>query len=1135
MENELSTSIIKYNPLKNTDKDYEYIPAFLVINKKIYQVENWREAFQLLMFSYITKPGRNSLYYDEVNITDPKFKTILINDTVEESAHYVKFSPEDYIFLFTNTRNNYRLLSKIRSWTGDFELYILKYPVGKKPDDCNELIKKKIKELIRKRKLKNGSTRHLLAHVNGKVLSPQEKFYRHIETEFDEKSLIGDIEMPPESEPILKRYMKSALNCIVDGEETVSHPKVFSYGMVKLALDYYSNKTLWPHVEKVYGIHLRQSHQSVVNNIFAKTLRKYGKLYDENTNLVVQNMCMHAFICSKCADQLFDYIFDFWRIDLCGSIENIIEDDGNDLFNVLIEEISQNDEYNVQDIMMHTTMALKLNTAGCKNRLRRILKMVDNSYFNDTDYSKSKNRINQLFEQWKRKESSSYMKELHRDSLGRKGTRGEKLLSRPTLLYKPKTASFVLYLPKQRLRNCTEEEHPIWTVTTGSSTLSVEPKLLRGKLLYTEETELSINTTDLFEEFDLVLHSENGVYYQKKIKADNYRFFTNKDRNIEYDTILSKDIRYLFTKKGFQPKFLNGSFTGEETWADEYDRYTIDPREGDILLLSDQAVSVGIPLREGIIGKNRVAGVKAIYQDEPIEIVSDREQIFFKTTNKQFKGTALRVFYFDKCIFSGRLCENEFREFKVDESLKDIYGYIIDLHDYIKNNGIYRIELDIPRLARRNYRMCYIKKFKYRFLEAPYLFADHGTLSFPSYLDVITDSDWENTGSEKRLTFKITSHEQNENTYTITDQQLLLKYKFKQEEITMIFDLPVLYWKMAKQDEWSTQRPEDISIRNLPNNIYISGGLNVSTASLAITNGGDLDENTAAIQHDVKNDLYYFRMADLATFLNRDETIRNVHIIIDNKDSKFFGIVCKSRAVFKGLTGDFDRDRIIGYFDIFGSNDYMVTLKYNNELIEEDIPVINGRFETESPVREGIYKIILYELEDDDSGFDSISYELGSYKFNLIDVRNFSGKKAEITYIRDRQLKYAALSLKSDYEVRDLEKLDYKNDIDEVLDPYIWDYEVDKYSSFTYYRGNFGCLRRDGTFKWMSKVLLIFDNPENTSEAILNLIQDGECSSVMYHPDEHMLIENDSRYHRVTKRIFISIDNDTYKIGIEVK
>ena len=1134
----MAIEIIKYNIAIKSVKGKEYVPLLLVLNNKLYRVNNWHETFKALMFSNCYKANKLENVANDINKKIMNY--VIITDKVDEGPYFAKFSPDLYIRVFSVSRNNYVILKNIQQWIGDFELYVCSYDEEKDLKQLKEIQDKKRKELLTDRKLKSGSIKHLVAHINGRVLSETERFYRKIEKEFDNKILIGDIEITDDEFPLLKQYMITTLNDIMYEHGKIKHEKVFAYGMVRVALKYYASKTFWPYIKDEYGVAVPGNYQNAVNTKFKEVVINNHKLYYEDASSFIQNICMHAFVCNKCADQLFDYLFDFWRIDLSRSIENSVDDEGNDLFNILIEEITSNEQVSVQDIMIHTTMALKLNPTGCKNRIRRILKMIDNSYWYDADYSQSNNRIVKLFHEWKSKNSSAFAKELKKDKEGRKAGKGERLLTSPTLMVNLAKSGFEMVLPKQILRKCTEEEHPKWYVSINNELRqTVEPELLIGRSsLFTEQATYSIDSTDLFKQFDLVLKSEERFYYKKTISSSTVRFFNGKSKQIDVSSAsLSKDVSFAFVNSG-KLKCLNNTIPKPTEIGDGINMYYLTLSEGDIIILpDDHAVSIGKVFVEGIVGAQRLSNVSARYDDRLYEITADRERVFFKTTKNRLNGTSIKVFNKGTLETFGKVIEKPYIEFHLDDSVDDTYGYLIDFHDYIKKNGIYTIELDIPGTQARQYSMCYIKGFSYTFDEAPYLFTDSGSISFPKHLDIVTSDDWTISSDKKTLIFSFDESEKNTDKY-VKDRQLLLEYDIGGERIQLSFELPTLYWKYRSNQNWMYEKPEDIKLNALPNNIYVTGNIDLSSAILNVDNGEDLDESEVKINYDSQNNVYYFRMIDLKAYLNKEKTIRYTSIVINNVKKRFLNIVCKSIVKSQSITGDFLNNIIYGHFDIIGSADYMVSIKYKNELIEENIPVNNGEFSFECNVQEGEYIIELYEIEEDDSGFGFFSYLLGTYSLRLKDLRKLSGRNVLIRYIHDRQEKYANIALRDVYVVCDLQLMDYRKDIENDIELYSWKhdtYDTDEMSQFVYYRGSFGFMTYNYGFKKLSDAVVIFDDLQNMSEVIVVILDDDVCSPLLYNSEKEMLFANEDKMTKRERRIIKPIDDDIYKIVVEVK
>lgn len=549
------TEIIRYNPLKPYVKGKKYIPVLTVVKRKVYQINSWKEAFKIIMFFCCYKADKMSALDTIIDSTNNRDKTYYIRSSefTEENKYYVKFSPELYIRDFQKDDMNYEFLNKIRRWIGDFELYLIRADENDKITDIEKLIKEYTDKLLETKHYRRGSTRHLIAGINARTLSPTEKFYLRIGRDFDNSVLIGDIKVNEEEEIYLKKYMYNALTFMMHNEKMYYHDKVFVYGMVRVALKQYSNKTFWPHVKQEYDVDVPANYQWIINNAFKATLKKYERLYYESAESnFVQNMCMHAFVCDKCADQLFDYIFEFWRIDLERSIENCISEEGNNYFDILIDEIRSNKNYAVQNIMLHTTMALEMNPRGCRNRLRRILKMIDDCYWNNADYSGSSNRLSILFDKWINNKNSLFYKDVKSSPERKKYGKGEKLLSKPNLVYDVEDRKFSLYLPKQILRYCTPEECPVWKIMIdGKEYVELMPELIQGKAsMYTKECSVDVYKSDIYKSFELMLQSDRANYYRRTIKDSQCRFFTGKGRNVDLDCgYLSKDARMVFSQK----------------------------------------------------------------------------------------------------------------------------------------------------------------------------------------------------------------------------------------------------------------------------------------------------------------------------------------------------------------------------------------------------------------------------------------------------------------------------------------------------------------------------------------------------------------------------------------------------------
>ena len=97
-------------------------------------------------------------------------------------------------------------------------------------------------------------------------------------------------------------------------------------------------------------------------------------------------------------------------------------------------------------IKKHTADAVSANPKGCKIRVGRILRFMDNALFNDSYPSNSQNRIAQLFCEWA---ESSKKFDIEKKRTRGLNHRGEKRFSTPYIHFDTKSEHFCLILPQQ--------------------------------------------------------------------------------------------------------------------------------------------------------------------------------------------------------------------------------------------------------------------------------------------------------------------------------------------------------------------------------------------------------------------------------------------------------------------------------------------------------------------------------------------------------------------------------------------------------------------------------------------------------------------------------------------------------------
>lgn len=1098
-----------------------YVPAILIIDNCIYRLNSWEELFKVY-FYFVGKTPAGNEYFTSVCgkfVSDfgrriSRDDTILGNPCKFTKDMYVECLktgvPQHLLDTFKYASLNLHFIKYVKDLLEiDFDLWLCEAENKNDTDkDCSDLIAK-LSPKRKRNRLKIAKTKNVIARINEEILSDAEKFYLKVEKEYDKKILLGDIVINDDEENLLKQYMQNELLSL-DKFGTRFKPKrmkVFAFGLVRFAMKYYSEGKFWPFFKDEYGVAIKTNNQHEIHDWFSYIMKNTGKTYDDKLPQKIDNISLHSFVTDKCSRQFFDYLFDFWRKELNRNIENIYGD-GNELFKELIGEIKLNNSVGINNVMKHTSMALELNEKSCRLRVRRFLKLMDECFWNGDVIPETGNRFNELLRDWMATSNGKFQREFQIKTR-EKGVRGQKLLSKPQLQVKYINSSFSLRLPKEILPHCTEEEQPFWRIEAeGIEPIVKYPILMRGSVfLYTEETKTEIPAEMLFKRISITLYSERRKYVAFAIKADEVRFFNEDGKHIDHSVSLPagnlfcysavKEIPQILYKDKQTPQIAENMFIG-----------IYQAVKGDIVLLhNNHAVQVGEKINEGLSGNSRVGGVEAVSGNVSYSIYSKLPKILFKAPKEKIGGVAIMISGIDRPY---RLIDFPYHEFKIDDSLDEIYAYIIDLNDFISNEGRYQIAINIPNSQKQYaYNLCYIKDFAFGFENAPYIFTDAGSICFGKNLNIEIKGDkWDIDGDTNRLNLNFNPVSAEFSKDYIEDWELKLNYKLSGEIISLKFELPVFLWKYRKNDDWSISEPADLFLKNLPNKLYVKGPFNFNDKGknklfLDLKNADS--EDTDMFAEPVKDeDCFAFPFGNFKSWLNQDIVRRRIKLQLDGKEYSFVDVYCRSVVLSHNLTGDFESGKLYGDFNVFGGGEYTVAIKKDDKIIAEDIPLIEGKFELETEITFGVYSISVYELFDDDSGFDSFNVEIGLYNIEIRDLKNLAKKKINLKAIKNISGKYAPIKLDYEYSLENLTKTDVATlqgkDI-ELLGLWREDLSDEQLSELPMYECGISNNKGD-TFKGL---LLFYSRIDTKSAVVLELTRDGAVS-LYYDSYRHRLI-----------------------------
>lgn len=829
----------------------------------------------------------------------------------------------------------------------------------------------------------------LTASVDNKINDKKfvEKFIRRIDREFKKCKYIGDIHISDEEYGILKNFLKLGYDRIC---KTVNHESInplFAVAMVQIGIRYYDGG-FWPHVKKELGIDMPQNHQTWLGENFYKILIRYGKLHVDK-NEFVNNILMHCFITKHYADDLFDFLFAYYQIDLDRDLSN----NNKDMRNYLMQSMSKSESSaRSYQIKKHTSDAVLANEKGCKIRVGKILRFMDNALFYDIYPTNSQNRIAQLFCSWA---ASSNKFDFEKKQVSGLTHKGMKRYSTPYINFDVNSSKFFITLPPQYIRLEDDEVLPeiTWKIFVGNQEYVLNANV--NSCVTGCKTErishFSLEAEMLMEEmrFELFKNGEERIQ-RFKVKSDDIRFFDdNWDLidSVAYNNYLPVGQAYAFVEESLEIVSDSDMIVGCER-ALGYKLYTLELEKGDILRLPNgRAKSVGKPLEEGILSQSLVSGAYAITDAGKYFIYSEIPSVYFRMKPTQENGTLFLIngekyrFDIDKCV-----------RFDLDEKT-DEKGYVINLSAYAFNNGIYNLKIDVPNSRKdRDFNFAIIKNFKFEFNSAAYIFEQNGSIEF-SQDALIQSKDAFVVKNENKFDFEISADV----------EELSFVVSSNDEQINIQIDLPVLKWKFD-DGEWNIRKPEEIWHKEFPKTIWIKypdDQIAFSMTPIILNDADDIDEEDAfevSFSKSKQDNIFECDTRKIKSWFGYEENQRTLFIEINNVKILFANVLLKNYIKSCQIVRNNDNENDVLKIKCEGKDSCVLDVFQNGQKIYDKKNVsLDSIFAIPGSSERNIYKIILYKIEEEEFGSESETYvkcDERNYCFN--NLGDLTRKKIKI-------------------------------------------------------------------------------------------------------------------------------------------
>ena len=1073
-----------------------------------------------------------------------------LNNRKQKNNKVIKFDNNSYVKLFQSDINNLVLVKKIiksNNFNG-LKLYVSLTEDINTPEFNKEY--KKLANKYKKYNIKNSI--FVSSHINGKILNDFEKLVKYVRDEFKTRKLIGDIKLTNEQEVILNDYMKSQLETfnLNPSDFMPEYPRLFALGLVRYAMRNYNKDhkgEFWHYFKSDFDVDITPNKQKYIHETFASILKNDNKACLDNNANKIDLITMHTFVSDNSASQLFDYLFDFWRLDLLRNVDNLNNNfDGVDVFNELIKVM----EYGSQNVRTHTSQLLKFPELKpiFKNRIKRIFRLINDAFWSETKINETGNRINHLLNLWMDDPKGSFQKEKKYVAKHTSKGKGEILYHSPVLKLNVEEEKLRIILPSQRLIECDENDRPIWIIESDNSnfnTIQIEPEFNKDKIgYYIDKTSVEILLNVMLFSFKLSLKSNDKVLKKYEIKSSKIRFFDSNGKYIDHDTsLLPQGFVTVYSDSSSYPTVL-----GEETRALSSNGLflkNLNLTKGQIVVLDDNTgIQVAQKLNEGYTESYPLEGLTIKDNDNLYEAYAKLPKLLFKTDSKELDGISL--------IINGhnhKVTELNFKEFRISDEV-NIFGYLLDLSELIKNEGKYELFLSYPKYKKQLFHssFVYIKDFKYSFRDSPYIFKEEASIDLPRKYDFIelNDNKWVDSIKSKldilNFTFNFAERDVKQtNKYCdlVYNQFLVLSYKLNDEIVKFFFYIPALYYKFNLNDEWNVKMPQDILLKDLKHNkkkIYLSGPFNFNKISITTDEDVEIAEEESEIKcNDIKNPSFDLSKA-FDWFNNRDETYRSLNIKFDeDKGKRLTRVICKSILNNVNLIADFDNNILRGDVSIYGNESYTISIKHDDQIICEDEQIVDAKFEVEckNELTAGSYEINVYEvIENESDGFD---VETSSIILNnkpiikkIINLANLTNEIILLKGYHDKNNKYYPLLFSENYFISNLKKTSYKGLIKEGILTYedgevsnlygIWNEEIDYLdidvmNSFVWYKGVLNLNKYGSTYNMSNALIMFTDKLDMKSMFIFMLdAQDMFSSLVIYtRKDQRQIITGEQQ------------------------
>lgn len=810
-----------------------------------------------------------------------------------------------------------------------------------------------------------------------KLKSPFARLRSRIQREIQRKKLIGDILINDEEYAILVDHIRRQLSS-ANAQALLQEPDVcIAVGLVQVGIRFYDGN-YWNHAADAFSapdLKKISGMRSQISNVFNDTLLKYQKAIVGERE-TVQNILMHGFVSNYYADQYFDFLYAFYRLDLGRNISLLDSAAIRALFDSIADATSAR-KHMIREQVRDAVIA---NSRGCKIRLRRHLQLIDHFFWNENYRLHTSNRIYSLLQAWADK-NHQFESERSETGIYR---RGKKAFSKPHFLADYQQGTFRLYLPAQLLPRDVHTDITVH-ISVGDYQNTIVAEIVETVTSYrTEPIKVTIPDRCLLDAVSVALIAgEHTVIRQFAIPAEEVRFFDEEGYS-ENPAGLKNGVYFAFTKPDIQ---LISAAIKDHRKAGDLRQWYLDLENGDLIHLPNgAAIFVGRTSTEGLQRRGRLTSVWAVYPDRPQEalpVYGTMPDVVIRAPKEKSGGILL--------VVNGtrhRISEENSRVFSYDDGTTDV-GYYLRLAQIAPAaDGRYDVHIDIPGGGKRWYSFLLMQDFSITFDGAPYIFEPRGSAAVECAEQITSlDSNCELRGNSQ-FDFEIRADQRDLSFRIDLPMSPVLKIR-----------IPALFWRYDS-GVWNWEQPEELWHKELPSIIEI-----IAPCEKAVLHIDDLQDEESDLEQKpvvgekrTNREGLVFDLTRIKTYLEADQTVRTLYLDMDQLTKRFVQIVTRSTVVQCTAYGHFEKQQIEVNATIIGKGAYYVDMDFGNITIAKKQPIVDTACVLDIPegLSTGEYEIELFECEQDNFGFGDVYKSLGVYRQKLVNPYDMRGNNLEL-------------------------------------------------------------------------------------------------------------------------------------------